>query len=78
MMTLREYFDDAEGHGVLAAADAAGKVDVTVYVLPHVMDEKKVAFIMAERYEGGSGAVRRAQTVRRGPAFVTPSMEGPR
>jgi hypothetical protein len=49
MMTLREYFDDAKGYGVLATADAAGKVDAAVYARPHVMDEKTVAFIMAER-----------------------------
>jgi hypothetical protein len=49
MMTLKEYFDNAEGYGVLATADAAGKVNTAVYARPHVMDEKTVAFIMAER-----------------------------
>jgi hypothetical protein len=49
MMTLREYFDGAKGYGVLATADAAGKVDAAVYARPHVMDEKTVVFIMAER-----------------------------
>jgi hypothetical protein len=48
-MTLREYFDGAKGYGVLATADAAGKVDAAVYARPHVMDEQTVAFIMAER-----------------------------
>lgn len=48
-MTLREYFENTKGYGVLATADAAGKVDVAVYARPHVMDEKTVAFIMAER-----------------------------
>jgi len=48
-MTLKEYFDDAKGYGVLATADSAGKVNTAVYARPHVMDEKTVAFIMAER-----------------------------
>jgi len=49
MMMLKEYFDNAKGYGVLATADAAGKVNAAVYSRPHVMDEKTVAFIMAER-----------------------------
>jgi hypothetical protein len=49
MMTLKEYFDNAKGYGVLATADSAGKVNAAVYARPHVMDEKTVAFIMAER-----------------------------
>jgi hypothetical protein len=49
MMMLKEYFDNAKGCGVLATADAAGKVDAAVYARPHVMDEKTVAFIMADR-----------------------------
>ena len=48
-MTLKEYFDNAKGCGVLATADASGKVNVAVYARPHVIDEKTVAFIMAER-----------------------------
>jgi hypothetical protein len=49
MMMLSEYFDSAKGYGVLATADGAGKVNAAVYARPHVMDEKTVAFIMAER-----------------------------
>lgn len=49
MMTLKDYFDNAKGYGVLATADAEGKVNTAVYSRPHVMDEKTVAFIMAER-----------------------------
>ncbi len=48
-MTLREYFDQTKGYGVLATADGKGKVNAAVYARPHVMDEKTVAFIMAER-----------------------------
>ncbi|MCX5839803.1 MAG: pyridoxamine 5'-phosphate oxidase family protein, partial [Deltaproteobacteria bacterium] len=48
-MTLKDYFDNAKGYGVLATADGAGKVNTAIYARPHVMDEKTVAFIMAER-----------------------------
>ncbi len=48
-MTLREYFEGAEGTGVLATADAAGKVNAAIYGRPHFIDESTVAFIMADR-----------------------------
>ena len=49
MMSMKDYFENAEGLGVLATADAQGKVDVAVFSRPHVMDEETVAFIMADR-----------------------------
>jgi len=48
-MDLRKYFEKAKGHGVLATADADGKVDVAIYAKPHFMDDGSVAFIMADR-----------------------------
>ena len=48
-MSLSEYFDNAEGTGVLATADSTGNVDVAIYARPHVFDEDTVAFIMNER-----------------------------
>jgi hypothetical protein len=48
-MPLKEYFEKAKGYGVLATADAAGKVNAAVFARPHVMDDGSVAFIMAER-----------------------------
>jgi hypothetical protein len=48
-MTLKEYFESTGGAGVLATADAEGKVDAAVYSTPHVMDDGTVAFIMRER-----------------------------
>ena len=48
-MNLSDYFEAAEGLGVLATADSEGRVDVAVYARPHVIDESTVAFIMAER-----------------------------
>jgi hypothetical protein len=48
-MKLKEYFEIATGTGVLATADASGKVDAAIYSTPHVMDDGTVAFIMRER-----------------------------
>jgi hypothetical protein len=48
-MNLSEYFKDKEGFGVFSTADADGKVDTAIYGIPHVMDNRNVAFIMAER-----------------------------
>lgn len=47
-MNLAEYFENAEGIGVLGTADAEGKVDLAIYARPHVMDEHTAAFIMAD------------------------------
>jgi hypothetical protein len=48
-MTLKNYFESTSGTGVLATADAGGKVDAAIYSTPHVMDDGTVAFIMRER-----------------------------
>jgi hypothetical protein len=48
-MDLRKYFENVKGHGVLATADADGKVDVAIYGKPHFMDDGSIAFIMADR-----------------------------
>jgi hypothetical protein len=48
-MTLKQYFETVSGTGVLATADANGKVDAAIYSTPHVMDDGTVAFIMRER-----------------------------
>ena len=48
-MNLSEYFESAEGYGVLATADSGGRVDVAMYARPHFMDEETVAFIMTDR-----------------------------
>jgi hypothetical protein len=47
-MDLRDYFENKKGRGVLATADAEGKVDAAVYSRPHVMDAETVAFIMRD------------------------------
>ena len=48
-MNLKDYFETTKGRGVMATADAAGKVDAAVYARPKVLDEKTVAFIMRDR-----------------------------
>ena len=50
-MTLKEYFESTKGTGVLATADAGGKVDVAIYSRPHFLanDDGEVAFIMNDR-----------------------------
>jgi hypothetical protein len=51
-MKLSEYFENAKGTGVLATADADGKVNVAIYARPHFLDandDETIAFIMADR-----------------------------
>jgi len=48
-MDLKDYFDNTQGIGVFATADAEGKVDLAVYSRPHVMDTNNVAFVMRDR-----------------------------
>lgn len=48
-MDLREYFEKTKGRGILATADASGKVDVAIYSRPHFLEDGTAAFIMAER-----------------------------
>jgi hypothetical protein len=49
---MKEYFENAQGIGVLATADADGKVDVAIYARPRFLndyDDNTVSFIMNER-----------------------------
>jgi hypothetical protein len=48
-MNLGDYFDQTKGHGVLATADATGKVNTAVYARPYFTDDTTAVFIMAER-----------------------------
>lgn len=48
-MKLSDYFKKTKGRGVIATADLKGKVGVAVYARPHFMNEKTIAFIMADR-----------------------------
>ena len=48
-MDLKDYFEKTKGTGILATADAEGKVDVAIYACPHVLDEEILGFIMRDR-----------------------------
>ena len=48
-MDLKKYFDNNKGLGVLATADADGKVDAAVYARPHIMEDGSLAMIMRDR-----------------------------
>ena len=48
-MSLKNYFDNAKGFGVISAADKEGHVDSAIYSRPHVMDDGAIAFIMNDR-----------------------------
>jgi hypothetical protein len=48
-MKLNKYFEKANGRGVIAVADSQGKAAIAVYARPHFINEKAVAFIMADR-----------------------------
>ena len=48
-MELKAYFENTQGTGILATADAQGKVDAAVYSRPHVMEDGTLAFIMRDR-----------------------------
>jgi len=48
-MNLKEYFQSVRGRGVLATADADGKVDAAIYATPHFVDDENIAFIMRDR-----------------------------
>ncbi len=48
-MNLSDYFENAEGFGVLATADSKGNVDLAIYARPHFVAESTLAFIMGQR-----------------------------
>ena len=48
-MDLKTYFENTKGLGILATADAEGRVDVAIYARPHVIDDHTIAIIMSDR-----------------------------
>jgi hypothetical protein len=48
-MDLKGYFENNKGTGVLATADAGGRVDAAIYSRPHFLEEGSLAFIMRDR-----------------------------
>jgi hypothetical protein len=49
IMDLKQYFEKTKGTGVLATADADGKVDAAIYARPHFMEDGTLAMIMRDR-----------------------------
>ena len=48
-MDLRTYFDNAQGHGLLATSDDQGRLNMAIFSMPHVIDGQAIAFIMPQR-----------------------------
>jgi hypothetical protein len=48
-MSLSEYFEKAEGVGILATADSEGNVDLAIYARPHMVDDENIVLIMAQK-----------------------------
>ncbi|MGE4545180.1 MAG: pyridoxamine 5'-phosphate oxidase family protein [Pedobacter sp.] len=48
-MDLKDYFEKTTGTGVLATADAQGRVDAAIYARPHILEDGTAAFIMLDR-----------------------------
>ena len=48
-MELNEYLEKTEGTGILATADADGKVDIAIYARCHVIGTGTVGLIMRGR-----------------------------
>jgi hypothetical protein len=47
-MTLNEYLQHTQGRGMLATADAEGRVDVAIYSKPHILEDSTLVFIMRD------------------------------
>jgi len=47
-MTLTEYLNGVSGKGILATADAEGRVDAAIYSKPHVLADNTLVFIMRD------------------------------
>lgn len=48
-MSLKAYFENTNGTGVLATANKDGKVGAAIYSRPHFMEDGSLAFIMRDR-----------------------------
>lgn len=46
---LKEYFEKASGHGVLATCSGDGLLNQAVFARPHFMEDGTVAFIMPHK-----------------------------
>ena len=49
LMTLKDYFSNTQGMGILSTADGQGNVTSAIYARPAVLADGTVAFLMRER-----------------------------
>ena len=48
-MSLKTYFENTQGTGVLATAGKDGNVGAAIYSRPHFLEDGSLAFIMRDR-----------------------------
>ncbi|MHC4243187.1 MAG: pyridoxamine 5'-phosphate oxidase family protein [Planctomycetota bacterium] len=48
-MSLTDYFETAEGTGILATADSDGNVDLAIYARLHMTDDETVVLVMSDK-----------------------------
>ena len=48
-MGLTDYFETAQGTGILATADGDGNVDLALYARPHMLDDETVVLVMSDK-----------------------------
>ncbi len=48
-MSLKTYFENTKGVGVMATANAEGEVNAAIYSRPHVIEDGSIALIMRDR-----------------------------
>jgi len=48
-MNLTDYFETAEGTGILATADSEGNVDLAIYARPHMTDDETIVLVMSDK-----------------------------
>ena len=48
-MSLTDYFETAEGTGILATADSDGNVNLAIYARPHMMDDETIVLVMSDK-----------------------------
>jgi hypothetical protein len=49
MKTLKDYFENVRGIGIMSTADKEGKVNSAIYSRPHFLEDGSIAFIMRDR-----------------------------
>ena len=77
-MDLANYFDNTKGRGILATADAAGRVDIAYYASPNIIDKETIAFIMNDRrsHENVTANPNAAYLFTAHPTEADPSLRG--